>query len=208
MIKHYKDKKVYVCFITVLFLLSITSRNITHAYFNHTQYNNNISINLGTWSWSSDIIDIAPDGTINLDEWVSNNTLNSTMPYSTYFVYNNQLHQVTTSKGYNPLWHGIPYSGSGGEGWAFINLSLEWAGASQRYTVGAIVKTDDGRFFQAMHAGNTKDPRTHNGPTMPYSSGEPWREIMPMEDYMFNMLPNSSLRDYTSPIAVYVIEKY
>ena len=59
-----------------------------------------------------------------------------------------------------------------------------------------------------MHSGNTNDPRTHNGPTMPHNSGEPWREIMPMEDYMFNMLPNSSLRDYTSPIAMYVIEKY
>lgn len=207
MIKLHGDKRAYVCFITILALFSITSKNITYAYFNHTQYNNNISINLGTWSWSSDLIDLAPDNTIDLNEWVDNNTLNNTIPYSTYFVYNNQLYQVTTSTGYNPLWHGIPYSGSGGERWAFINLSLEWAGPTQRYKVGTVVRVD-GRYFQAMHLGNTNDPRTHNGPTMPYSSGKPWREIMPMEDYMFNMLPNSSLRDYTSPIAMYVIEKY
>lgn len=196
----------------LLFLIVITTAIgtpmvVTCAYWNLNTKSIQNSLNIGSWKFSTNIINDAPAGTLDLNVWIDNDTLNQTIPYTEYFVYNNQLFRVVSKQGYNPQWHGIPYSGNNVEGWAFINLSLDWYGATQRYSVGAVVRIED-RFFQAMHAGNTNDPRTHNGPTMPHSSGEPWREIMPMEDYMFNMLPNSSLRDYTSPIAMYVIEKY
>lgn len=198
-------KKLTILLIALLVIFSSMNIVTAYAYFNQFTANMPAAVLIG--SWSRNLIDIAPTGTIILNIWINEDTLNQTIPYTQYFIYNNELYQVTSNAGYNPLWHGIPYSDSNVEGWAFINLSLDWAGPTQRYKVGAVVRVD-GRYFQAMHSGNTNDPRTHNGPTMPHSSGEPWREIMPMEDYMFNMLPNSSLRDYTSPIAMYVIEKY
>lgn len=194
---------------TFLFALLVvfSSFNIdsTYAYFNSLGCSRNVSIAIG--SWRKNLIDISPDGTIILNTWIDEDTLNQTIPYTQYFIYNNQLYQVTNTGGYNPSWHGIPYDGSGVEGWAFISLSLNWAGATQRYKVGTVVRIND-RFFQAMHLGNTCDPRSNHGPTKPYNSGEPWREIEPMEDYMFAMIPNSLLIDYSSPISTFVIEKY
>lgn len=53
-----------------------------------------------------------------------------------------------------------------------------------------------------MHQGNMVNPLTNNGPL---NSGKPWREVQPMEDYMFPFINGTSLRDYTSPYPEYVI---
>lgn len=118
-------------------------------------------------------------------------------------MYNNVLYRVLPKSGYNPAWHGLPGSGNGVEGWAMISLALDWTTAAQRYSVGAAVRIGT-RFFQAMHAGNTVDPLTNYGPS---GTGKPWREIQPMEDYMFEFIEGSSLRNYTKPIASFVVPK-
>lgn len=189
--------------ITLLTSLFMLQQHTTSAYFNLIQETTRtVEITLGSWSWGeSTLIDYSPIGTVVIEDWVADNHM-ETLEEGDYFIFGNQLYVVTNPTGYNYVWHGLPNGTAGG--WAFINLSLEWAGEQQRYQTNAIVRIE-GRFFQAMHQGNTNNPLTNHGPI---NSGKPWREIQPMEDYMFPFLPNSSLRDYTSPIAEYVVQKY
>lgn len=183
----------------ILFLLLQTGLNKTYAFFNVVQKTQAIHITMGKWSWTGNtLIDYSPIGTVIIEEWVADNHM-ETLDEGDYFIFDNQLFIVTNPSGYNYVWHGLPDEGAGG--WAFINLSLEWAGEHQRYRTDAIVRIGD-RFFQAMHQGNMNNPITNHGPS---GTGKPWREVEPMEDFMFPFIADTTLRNYSEPYHEYVI---
>lgn len=199
-------KKRWLLYFIILIISSITTNiSTTIAYFNTTKVGSAPTVvELGSWTWIKDGITIedAPTGTFDLDEFIEEGNLNVILPLDSYFMYQGNLYQVTSTTGYNPQWHDLPSSSSAG--WAFISLMLDWVGAHQRYNVGAVVRIDN-RYFQAMHLGNTFNPLTNHGPA---NSGKPWREIEPMEDYMFPFLEDTQLRDYSNPYPNYVVQKY
>lgn len=185
--------------VLLLFISILTSVGTTFALqsWNKTLANKaeTIKIEIG----SRDTPNL-PEGTVDLDLWVEENTLNQTMPIDTLFVYGGNIYMVSTAGGYNPQWHGLPDNSNVGW-WAFISIMLEWVGSQQAYPIGAVVKRD-GRFFQARHGGNTNDPLYNHGTD---SSGKPWREIQPVEDYMFPLIPGTTLRNYSIPFPEYII---
>lgn len=188
--------------ITLLTSLFMLQQHTTSAYFNLTkETTHTVEITLGSWTWGEGtLIDYSPIGTVVIEDWVADNHM-ETLDEGDYFIFDNQLFIVTNPSGYNYVWHGLPDEGAGG--WAFINLSLEWAGEHQRYRTGAIVRIGD-RFFQAMHQGNMNNPITNHGSS---GSGKPWREVEPMEDFMFPFIADTTLRNYSAPYSQFVVQK-
>lgn len=194
-------KRILIAILALLFgITQINSSVLTYAMWNSLVSMKEVNIDIGAWEWKGlTPLDNAPAGTIDLDPLIESNSLNVTLNKNDYFLFEGGLYKVTSETGYNMQWHGLPSGNSAG--WAFISLTLEWIGAQQRYPDGAVVKVNN-RFFQVVHQGNLNNPLTNHGPL---NSGKPWREIVPMEDYMFPLIEGTSLRNYSTPYSEYVV---
>ena len=103
----------------------------TYAYFN--QFTANIPAAVLIGSWSRNLIDIAPTRNNHSKYvWINEDTLNQTIPYTQYFIYNNELYQVTIMQDIILCGMEFRILIAMLKEWAFINLSLDWAGTNAK----------------------------------------------------------------------------
>lgn len=183
-----KMKKIInLLLLITLYIIGINSIANVYAYWGGilnypTSIQNTITIQIGNGFWTNiyDGIPIIEEMTIEEEKEV--------YEPGTLLLHEGYLYMVREN--YQPYWHGLPDQYIP---WAVFSLNLEWRSGTN-YRTNSIVAVN-GRWFIANYVYSTdwytNSPLIYSG--APHSE---WREIEPVDENDFGLLPGTNIKDY------------